>query len=318
MSIHATKYILTFAITTVCLFVFLFVGEFYVRKVPNVYGDKYQKITGENGIEILVLGSSHAFYGINPEYFSEKAFNAANVSQDLKYDSFILDAAVDNQTQLKFVILPLSIFSLAYDLDSGKEGWRKYKYRVWFDYKDYSFDEKLDIKNHSVILSHPRKLSLLKEASSYYADRFQKNWSDLGWGKSDESVASHEDIVSTGLAAAKRHQKREIMIKDKNLDLLDKMVRLCHERNIKLLLVTTPAHEEYRNHLEPSRVQKLTQIASEFADKYDNTFYLNLLEDDNFGSADYYDADHLNHTGAEKLTLLLNKYVQKLKLGLIL
>jgi hypothetical protein len=66
--------------------------EVYMRHIPNSYKykDEWMKKNG-NTVETLILGSSHAYYGINPEYLSWKAFNLANVSQDLERDFFVLD-----------------------------------------------------------------------------------------------------------------------------------------------------------------------------------------------------------------------------------
>ena len=100
------------------------------------------------------------------------------------------------------------------------------------------------------------------------------------------------------------------MFKDINLAFLKNIVKLCQENNLKLLLVTIPAHIEYRKHLELNAVRHLIQSANDLAEKYENVFYLNLLEDKDFYSSDYFDADHLNHDGAKKLSVKLNEFIQ--------
>jgi hypothetical protein len=54
------------------LFFFL-VLEIAIRKTPNDYQLKKEYLD-KNAAEIntLILGSSHTFYGLNPEYFSKK------------------------------------------------------------------------------------------------------------------------------------------------------------------------------------------------------------------------------------------------------
>ena len=63
-------------------------GEYLVRTyVDNPYKFKHEWMSRNAGdVEILVLGSSHTYYGINPALFDSKAFNLANVSQIFHYD----------------------------------------------------------------------------------------------------------------------------------------------------------------------------------------------------------------------------------------
>jgi hypothetical protein len=47
------------------------------------------------------------------------------------------------------------------------------------------------------------------------------------------------------------------------------------------------------------------------AKKYNNCIYLNLLEDQSYTEADFYDADHLSPTGAYKFSLIMNNLIEK-------
>ena len=67
----------------------IFLGgyEYLYRQVENPYTLKDRvMIANAPAIEVLILGSSHMFYGVNPQYMSVESFNAANISQDYHYD----------------------------------------------------------------------------------------------------------------------------------------------------------------------------------------------------------------------------------------
>ena len=65
--------------------------EILLRNTPNDYLFKKQYLDKHSSeIETLILGSSHSFYGFNPEYFSSNTFNASHISQSLNYDFEIL------------------------------------------------------------------------------------------------------------------------------------------------------------------------------------------------------------------------------------
>ena len=71
-------------ITIICI-------ELLLRKIPNDYRYKNEYLENHsNEIEILFLGSSHVYYGVNPKYITYNSFNAANKSQSLDYDVKIL------------------------------------------------------------------------------------------------------------------------------------------------------------------------------------------------------------------------------------
>ena len=73
--------------------------ELQLRTIPNAYSLKKTQLDNLcEELEILCLGSSHAFFGINPVYFSKKAYNAANFSQTLDYDQKILEKYIDKMT----------------------------------------------------------------------------------------------------------------------------------------------------------------------------------------------------------------------------
>ena len=104
---------------------FFLVLEIAIRNIPNDYQLKKEYLD-KNAEEIntLILGSSHTFYGVNPEYFSKKTFNAAYVSQSLDLDFEILNAYNSKLKKLKTVIIPISYFSLFETLETDIEKWR--------------------------------------------------------------------------------------------------------------------------------------------------------------------------------------------------
>ena len=85
-------------------------GELVLRLQPNAAKakDNAMRLTG-NLIDTLILGSSHAYYGLCPEIFGRNAYNAAQVSQTLKYDEFILNHYA--LPRLRTVVLTMSDFS---------------------------------------------------------------------------------------------------------------------------------------------------------------------------------------------------------------
>jgi hypothetical protein len=97
-----------------------FICEVAFRAIPNDYKLKRHYLD-KNALQIetLILGSSHALYGINPEYFTTKTFNGSNISQSINYDYQIIKKYEKDLKNLKTLILPLSYFTLFRKLEDG-------------------------------------------------------------------------------------------------------------------------------------------------------------------------------------------------------
>ena len=263
--------------------------------------------------KVLVLGSSHTYYGVNPDYIAMPAFNAANVSQDLKYDHYILDKGVKTLSDLEFVVVPLSMFSLYSELDTGVESWRKYNYRHWFNYNKYPTTELFNIKTHSVFLASPNKLGMIERLFQYYRwGNFEKTWSRGGWGTEYSRVSSEKTLLESGKSAALRHQIAT-EINDHNISYLDEIAAICNKKNVKLLIVTMPAYATYREHLNGGRIKTIIAIATGLAASSNKIRYVNSLEDAIFVKSDFHDADHLNHEGAKKFSRIISRFIEEWK-----
>lgn len=136
------KKICTFFIPIICVLGFL---EILVREIPNDYSLKKNYLTKHSDeIEVLFLGSSHAYYGINPDYItSYNSFNASYISQSLNYDYKILKNYGSNLSSLKAIVIPIDYLTLYGSLETGVEKWRAKNYIIY--YQMYQLD---NIKNY--------------------------------------------------------------------------------------------------------------------------------------------------------------------------
>lgn len=301
------KYLLTLIGATILFLLPISMVEFGVRAIPSPYKTKFENIQRENGnLKVLILGSSHFYFGVNPQYFSVPTLNAANVSQDLHYDLHILKAALTKNENIKYVVVPLSIFSLFSELDTGIESWRKYEYRLYMGYKEYPESEWFILANHSVILASQNKLGLLRRlANSLFDSPVDQDWTEGGWGRGYSTVASETMLMSTGRQAAQRHQQNA-KLSEVSIGSLNQIANLCRAKGIKLLIVTPPAFISYRENIDVRRLAKTAAIASILVDSSPTIKYVSYFSSSAFDASDYFDADHLNHRGAEKLSRMID------------
>ena len=104
-------------IRNIAIFIFpillcLLVMEFFLRKIPNDYMYKAEYLEkNSSDVEVLYLGNSHTYFGINPEYSSFKSFNAAYTSQSLDLDYKVF-SKYKNWESLKTIVIPVDYISL--------------------------------------------------------------------------------------------------------------------------------------------------------------------------------------------------------------
>ena len=287
-----------------------FLLEIALRRIPNDYAYKKTYLDqNANQIETLILGSSHAYFGLDPIYYESKAFNAAYVSQTMDCDFEIFAKYNTHMSQLKTVIFALSYFSMFDRITQTGESWRIKNYFLYYDIDLGSmvFYKKNEILGQKFAVNMDRLFKYYVKKESLTTS------SELGWGASYKSEDS-KDLYITGKEAAKRHKSViDPLMVSNYADLLDRLVGLCSQRNIQVVFITLPAFQSYRENLDSEQLDITFTIANDIAQKHENCSYINLLADTSFIDEDFYDGDHLNEIGTKKLSLMVNKIIEKIE-----
>ena len=300
------KYLLLFFIP---VFVGLAVVERLFRQIPNDYSYKNEWLSNNAGsIRVLNMGSSHAFFGIEPSLFSCKAFNAAHVSQSIKYDHFIFSKFVNEMDSLEVLVLPVSYGSfLGFGPENGIEDWRVKYYSIYYGCKYHRFEPKYNLEVYNGLQFDKVWNSILCKAD-------HRTCNELGFGTTYKLENRPEDWKERGTTAAKRHTRRKIdsIIMEKNIRLVEEIVDKCVEKKAQVIILTTPTFLTYRENLNREQLKLMEDCCNSFVEQYDNVCYLNLLADERFCEDDFFDADHLNEFGAAKLTKILQQTIDTL------
>ncbi|KAA6318513.1 hypothetical protein EZS27_031486 [termite gut metagenome] len=294
------KYIALSIIFCLPVFVGLFALEKIIRKIPNSYQYKNEWMAFHaKDIEALILGSSHTYYGINPEYFSENTFNLANVSQDLERDYFLLNKYINTCPNLRYVLLPVSYFSLFSNLEDSPEGRERLaNYTNYMNYNKQNYEFEIlnrggdKLKSYYLFNKDTKACTLYGFGTSYSVDKKNINWKD--WQKT-----------------VKRHTHSSFERLPENIDYLNKMLQLCKQKNASPILITTPTMPEYYNHLDSIQLRTMYRTIDELKSLNPHLIYYDFLRDSRFEGDDFFDVDHLSNIGAKKFSTMLQEEVQK-------
>ena len=296
------KLFLLFFIPLLCV---LGAMEYAVRQVPNEYSYKAEWMEkNADRVETVILGTSHAFYGINPAYLGPNAFSLANSAQSLQYDQFLLEKYIEKCKNLKRIIIPLSYFTLVFDdMENGSEWWRVINYKVYFDCPYHS-----SFSKYNFFISNPepfreKLFKLLKQEDIIMCD-------SLGFGYPTYHKSSPN---LTDVAVAKWlhiHAAKSFEHVDKNKNSLNEMAKYCQSHHIELVVVTTPVWHTYFERLNSKQLAIMQSFAIKLKRMYGVT-YLNYMTDKRFVANDFYDCNHMSCDGAKKLSAIIANDLSK-------
>lgn len=280
-----------------------FFTELAIRNIPNDYSFKNNYLEERaQDVEILILGNSHSFYGINPSYFEAKTFNAAYVSQSLDYDLEISQKFLGKLPHLKLLIINVSYGSLFNRLGESTEDWRLKNYELYYGIKTpLSIFEKTEILNGKL-------QNDLDRIFQYYFLKEKMIDSDNS-GFLGRPTGSKQDFLSSGLKAARRHTAPMDHL-DGNIVYLDSIIKLAKLHHVQILIVTPPALPQYTEHLDQKQLIKTIEVIEKLSDTFPRVYYKNFLRDVEFTENLFYDSDHLSSEGAEVFSKKLNSIVQ--------
>ncbi len=291
---------------------FLIIGvwlEYKFSKYPNIYSIKKEEITVQaNDTEILILGPSHTMNALNPAFFSKKTYNFANWSQSLYYDKAILDFYINKLPKLKTVILPISYFSMWYQLEDEADKWR-----IYFFYKEFNIPNDkihyLELKAWSKTMLYPQKKALDIVLSNFEHEKEKLYYQ--GWLGSDTTSYQFDTLnVKTTI---NRHNKiiNEINLKQ-NITYLEEIITKLQQKNINIILIQTPFSEAYNNARLSKYVIKNDSIIKTITDKYKISYYdySKLYVNNRLYLSNH---DHLSFLGAEKFSRVIDSLVMQQK-----
>lgn len=281
---------------------------FQFKYMDGMYHMKTFYELEKNSLDVLVLGSSHAYEDINPAVLWEEhgiaAYDLCGSIQPMWNTYYYLKEALKTQKP-KLIILEAYCVSL--DLDYIDEG------RIVKNYYGLHWSkDKLEAAMESVPREQWREF--LPEWVRYH-NRYQelesqdflpylgqnnvyRNWKGFGGNCAFMETAEAADFYT----------EEELPLHEKAERYYRKMIELTQKEDIPLLIVVSPYVGIERE--EFGKYNRAERIAEEYGVPFIN---YNLLSEEiglDFG-LDAADSGHLNHLGSTKFTSYLGEYISE-------
>jgi hypothetical protein len=288
--------------------------EVLLTNVPNDYILKREFLDNNSKqIETLILGSSHAFFNLNPDKFDSFTFNAGINSQSLYYDYKILNKYKNVLPNLKTIILPISYPSLwgSIKLKNSSHAITK-NYEMY-----YAIGEEDTDLFYLEILNRPLKTNLKRLFRYFVLDRSPSYSTNNGWGirlfdsLNKKTIGDGEKIAKGQTFAIHSKERQEVL--KQNVKLIRKMIDWTKQNDISILFLTTPCHHSYRDHLNAEQLNFTINFVENLSAQNDHCSYENMLNHSAFKSKDYRDPHHLSVNGANKLSKIINEKVNDIQ-----
>jgi hypothetical protein len=283
----------------------------------NYYVKRVEFERKRNKIEILVGGSSNAFYGVKTEVFDRPGFNLAFPGHSMYLDARLIEKNVRDLPRLRMIILTVNYYTMGTDDTKSQQSWRQLFVRQNFDVpiektRNWPFDWEFfgDPRNFSRIALYG------KEARNYATVNYRAPVdviaSESGWY--DAGDVGADPALDLGAATALKHGAVGIENYDLNLGYWERLLPELKRRNIDVAIVMLPTDVSYYSKLDPLKNDVLERKLLEFAQRH-NVRFINYTKDPRFSPADFTWelVDHLNGKGAAKFSKMLNDEVIELR-----
>ncbi|MGL5933471.1 MAG: hypothetical protein ACRCY7_11405 [Cetobacterium sp.] len=264
----------------------LFLSRVYNKKELKKFNNIPKKI------KIANLGSSHGQFSFLYEGELEKeAFNFGLPSQPFYYDYKFLERYKNRFQKDSIVVIPITIFSFyqGNNLEKYNERYSKY-----FSYKELykvGFSEYFLSRYFGILTGEDRFFWSVYNKIKYFS-------------KEESGVSSKANIKNVQLTVNMHLNHSENPEVDR--EYLKQILNFCKENNLKAILVRTPVTYAYNNiltrNIEEERINNHLKIVFDSLDF--KVKYLDYSKDIRISNnlEYFYDADHLNSTGARKFT----------------
>lgn len=300
------KFIIKITIFSLPIFIVMNIADNYISATLKnnhkysgeieVWNDIYE---GEINSEIAIYGSSRAWVHIDPKIV-EDSLNLKTYNFGINGHSFWLQY-LRHKEYLKFnrapklIVLAVDIYSLNKRNDLFLKNqflpfmyWNKNIFEYTSSYEGFAYTD--------YYVPFVRYYGSLREHSflSSFRNKNDSNYRYKGYRGKDKKW--NNDLKNAKLQMT----QYEVSFDPKSVDLFDQFLLECETDNIEVVLIYTPEYIEGQNFIKNR--ESVIDMFNDFSKKYNLLFIDYSKGDINYKKEYFYNASHLNKTGAELFT----------------
>ena len=289
----------------------------YALFYPSIFKTKADYIKEhKKEIEVLFLGSSHTQYAINPRLIEAdgRVMNLAYGGQTIKLNKMLLDKFSPEMKSLKYLMIELDYFSLEHS--TGNEEYRQPLYQTFYgiaggdgDWWTRYFFTKED-------------LMFFAQSAALNVWNYFKNpdYAVNEWGFIENNVNyqfarmnyDEDEICRTlphRLQGSHPHESVENF--ETNAAFVDSLLQFCADNDIRPIFIGYPVYKSYYYFERPVKQARRLHYIKQAMKHYPNLLFWDFEQDSRFAVHDFWDDDHLDVSGANKLSEIINEKLKE-------
>ncbi|MBU3178145.1 DUF1574 domain-containing protein [Clostridium estertheticum] len=253
---------------------------------------------------LLILGNSRIYRGVNPDKLDYSAYNFANDEDSFNQCYYKLKYLESNNKHYKYIILGVDYFEFSFLEDERNKFYGKYLGQNYL--KDYNSKQNVleylnDDKINGILNSKFTQTirPVIKQLSG------QKNII------APNKLKENGQYIVQGEAKTSDKVTRYSVMLPKQKMYYDKILLYAKEKSIPIFLVMPPARENELKNYSSDTIEKYNKMFNQAHLDNKNAYFLNYTNDKNFELKDFIDISHLNKDAADRFTIELNNDIKK-------
>lgn len=301
----------------------ILISDITLRRQNTLYKEKYEgaKISSDS-IEVLILGTSHATYAVDPEVFDFYAYNLANLAQSIYFDKRITLSLLPELPKLKYVFISIDYHSLAFSSQFNRDFWSYYGNGIKYKKTNYfyanlsptlfGYTPKVAYAMHKKKLINRWKYGKnivdfeIQDGVNIYKPAIKGYIALEGRDTSNFDHDAFKILSESSTEIIDKSDEKEEIVAD-----LEHFVQVLLAKDVIPILFTPPTYFEFNEHLNPLYIKENIEVCRRIANKY-GVEYWDFLDSNHFIIDDFYDMEHLNRKGALKFSAMLNDSINKM------
>ena len=305
--------------------VILLLFDFWLRGQDSIYEKKVEGLlSAKDSVQLLILGNSHATYGVDPTAFSNiYAYNLANVSQTIYFDKRLtLKAIQQGVHRLEYVLISVDYHSLFTESQQHRDYWSWYGHGIAYKGKSYllpaispflwGYTPKVSFS----LLSKTIRNHIRYQGASVIHFNVEPDIDSSAPLRQGfiTFTTTDDDKFNTEYYKRRIERYRE-PVDSKRAEVLtdlDDFIVQLQSSGIVPIFFTSPTFHAYNQYLDRAIIHRNMNDIHRLSEKY-GIEHWDYMDDRRFTKEDFYNSDHLNKKGAVKFSKILSERIEILQ-----
>lgn len=237
--------------------------------------------------ELLILGNSRTYRGINPDMFEIKTYNFSHDNDSYNQIYYKLEYLVDHKKKIKYLLLGTDYFQFSFKADT----------------RNYIYADLL----HDNYMKDYDESKLFMQKMKYYVGKINPKKLFTYYPEKDRPfLRENGQFIKPGKATETDSISRKIKRLNLQITYFEKTINLCKAKQIKIIMVMPPSRRVEIKAYKDKDLKEFNNFIQKHTDNK-NILYLNYSNLNGFETKDYTDFTHLNEKAANRFSKILNK-----------